>query len=111
LQLNYKILLQELRAVLDQYGLSLTVAIPASVEALELGYDIATISDLVTRFHVMTYDYHGSWEDFTHHHSPLGPHPKDNGTALGLNAVRSDLYDLGYYLIWTSGDGKGAPRY
>jgi len=34
---------------------------------------------------IMAYDFHGGWEDFTHHQAPLGPIPEDTGDNLMLN--------------------------
>jgi len=37
----------------------------------------------------MTYDFHGKWEDFTGHNSPLFAHSLENGEAASLNVVGS----------------------
>ncbi len=40
---------------------------------------------------VMTYDFHGKWEDRTGHNSPLYPRADEQGTARYLNMVREVL--------------------
>lgn len=37
---------------------------------------------------VMTYDYHGHWEDATAHNSPMFPSAFDSGSHIYHNVVR-----------------------
>ena len=37
--------------------------------------------------HVMTYDFHGSWEGYTGENSPLYKYPTDTGSNTYLNVV------------------------
>lgn len=53
--------------------LSLSLAVPASFEALAAGYDVPELNKHVDWFNVMTYDFHGDWERQVGHHSPLYP--------------------------------------
>ncbi|XP_022669699.1 probable chitinase 10 isoform X2 [Varroa jacobsoni] len=53
--------------------LSLSLAVPASFEALAAGYDVLELNKHVDWFNVMTYDFHGDWERQVGHHSPLFP--------------------------------------
>jgi len=40
---------------------------------------------------VMTYDFHGTWERFTGHNSPLYQGSKDEDELIYFNIVRTDL--------------------
>ncbi|XP_028966665.1 probable chitinase 10 [Galendromus occidentalis] len=53
--------------------LSLSLAVPASFEALAAGYDVAELNKHIDWFNIMTYDFHGDWERQVGHHSPLFP--------------------------------------
>jgi chitinase len=88
---NYNLLLQAVRAKLDAQGrvdgktYYLTVAAPAGEKAI--GYfDIATVAGLVDWINIMTYDYHGPWDDPpnpippTGYNAPLSPNPNDPST-------------------------------
>ena len=41
----------------------------------------------------MTYDYHGKWEDFTGHNSPLFAHSQERDEAATLNVVSNYRVD------------------
>ncbi|XP_013421191.1 chitotriosidase-1, partial [Lingula anatina] len=51
--------------------LLLTAAVAAGVYAVDSGYDVLTIAKSVDFINLMAYDFHGSWEDTTGHHSAL----------------------------------------
>ncbi|XP_018011730.1 probable chitinase 10 isoform X2 [Hyalella azteca] len=53
--------------------LLLTAAVPASFEALAAGYDVPELSKYLDYFNVMTYDFHGHWNEEVGHNSPLQP--------------------------------------
>ena len=53
--------------------LLLTAAVPASYEAIEAGYDVPELAKYLDYINVMTYDFHGQWEDVVGHNSPLFP--------------------------------------
>lgn len=53
--------------------LLLTAAVPASFEAITAGYDVPEISKYLDYINVMTYDFHGQWEETVGHNSPLFP--------------------------------------
>lgn len=67
--------MQELSTALRSENLILTVAVSASQETIDAAYDVPSISESVDFIHLMTYDLHGSWETYTHHHSILYPYP------------------------------------
>ncbi len=43
--------------------LLLTAAVPASFEAIAAGYDVPELSKYLDYINVMTYDFHGQWEN------------------------------------------------
>ena len=53
--------------------LLLTAAVPASYEAIDSGYDVPELAKYLDYINVMTYDFHGQWEDLVGHNSPLFP--------------------------------------
>jgi chitinase len=66
-------LLQALRQEFDKEGFALTAAVSAGIPVIAAAYDIPLISQYLDHIHVMTYDFHGSWEMFTGINSPLYP--------------------------------------
>jgi len=57
----------------DNEKLLLTAAVPASFEAIAAGYDVPELSKYLDYINVMTYDFHGQWENRVGHNSPLFP--------------------------------------
>lgn len=53
--------------------LMLSAAVPASFEAINAGYDVPEINKYLDMINVMTYDFHGDWEQIVGHNSPLFP--------------------------------------
>lgn len=43
---------------------------------------------------VMTYDYHGTFEDVTGHHSPLYKGSQDTGNHAYLNTVSTGIHSV-----------------
>jgi chitinase len=81
-QERFTLLLKEVREQLDQaeqedgqeYALSAAVsADSAKVKGLEH----AEIKQYLDYVNVMTYDYHGSWNEYTNHQAPLYSNPND----------------------------------
>lgn len=73
-------LIRELRESFDGEAKSsarprllLSAAVPASFEAISAGYDVPTINKYLDFMNVMTYDFHGDWEQVVGHNSPLFP--------------------------------------
>lgn len=48
---------------------------------------------------VMTYDFHGNWDWFTGHHSPLYSRPQDTGSFVYLNTVSGGSHTVICQLI------------
>ncbi|XP_030623567.1 acidic mammalian chitinase-like [Chanos chanos] len=65
--------------------LMLTAAVAAGKGNIDGGYEIAKIARYLDFVNVMTYDFHGSWETFTGHHSPLYRGPHDAGDFIYFN--------------------------
>jgi len=57
----------------DNEKLLLTAAVPASFEAIAAGYDVPELAKYLDYINVMTYDFHGQWENRVGHNSPLFP--------------------------------------
>ncbi|KAM6217320.1 chitinase-3-like protein 1 [Rhynchocyon petersi] len=51
--------------------LLLSAAVSAGKVALDNGYDVSEISQHLDFINLMTYDFHGAWDQTTGHHSPL----------------------------------------
>lgn len=69
------------------YGMVLTASVAPTMEIASQAYDIPSISQHVHFVSVMTYNFHGPWDPYTHHHSALYPFTEDTGNNLYLNAV------------------------
>ncbi|XP_056588210.1 acidic mammalian chitinase-like [Triplophysa dalaica] len=83
-----KELLEAYKAEGDATGrprLLLSAAVSAGKKIIDDGYEIAEISKYLDFINVMTYDFHGSWQRFTGHNSPLYNGSKDTGDNIYLN--------------------------
>ncbi|XP_062397938.1 acidic mammalian chitinase-like [Sardina pilchardus] len=65
--------------------LMLTAAVAAGKDTIDAGYEIAEIAKYLDFISVMTYDFHGTWESFTGHNSPLFRGSKDTGKLINFN--------------------------
>ncbi|XP_046436425.1 acidic mammalian chitinase-like isoform X1 [Neodiprion fabricii] len=86
---NFVLLLQELRALFDEYDLILSAALGASEGTASISYDIPGISKYLDIVNIMEYDFHGSWDNFTGHNTPLYAARRENTTfeqTLNINA-------------------------
>lgn len=81
-EVNATLLLRELRRELDLRGAAagrrylLSAATPAAAWSLD-HFEIAKVAAVVDFLNVMTYDFHGSWEDRTGFNSPIRAAPGD----------------------------------
>lgn len=79
---NYTLFVKELREQLDQQSLidgntyEISVASPAGYDKMA-NFDLAGMADYIDWFNVMTYDYHGAWENSTNHQASLYASPDD----------------------------------
>ncbi|KAL0970436.1 hypothetical protein UPYG_G00241900 [Umbra pygmaea] len=81
---RFTVLCRELLEAFDAEGnetsrprLLLTAAVPAEKGTIDTGYEIREISKYLDFINVKTYDFHGPWETFTGHNSPLYSGSKD----------------------------------
>ncbi|XP_073907121.1 acidic mammalian chitinase [Castor canadensis] len=88
----FTVLVQEIREAFEQEAkqvnkprLMVTAAVAASISSIQSGYQIPQLSQYLDFIHVMTYDFHGSWDDYTGENSPLYRFPTDTGTNAYLN--------------------------
>ncbi|KAL0970437.1 hypothetical protein UPYG_G00241910, partial [Umbra pygmaea] len=89
---RFTLLCKELLEAFDAEGkatsrprLLLTAAVAAGKGTIDTGYEIGEISKYLDFINVMTYDFHGSWETFTGHNSPLYRGSKDTGDQIYFN--------------------------
>nr|XP_057911281.1 acidic mammalian chitinase-like isoform X2 [Doryrhamphus excisus] len=65
--------------------LMLTAAVSAGKRTIDAGYEISAIAKYLDFINVMTYDFHGAWEQFTGHNSPLYRSSHDTGDLIYFN--------------------------
>ncbi|XP_068275372.1 acidic mammalian chitinase-like [Nyctibius grandis] len=102
----FTVLIKEMLAAFEQEAkqvnkprLLITAAVSAGVSTIQTGYQIAELGKYMDYFHVMTYDFHGSWDGRTGENSPLYKGPSDTGDNIYFNVD----YAMNY---WKS---NGAP--
>ncbi|CAG0897863.1 unnamed protein product [Darwinula stevensoni] len=94
-RLNYAALVREMRIAFDDTDLLLTTAVSPNKFTIEDSYDIQALLESMDFLNVMTYDYHGAWENFTHHNAPLYGHPMDEGNFTYFNVEATVDFWLG----------------
>ena len=99
---NFTALLAAIRSELDARtpGALLTIAVPAG-PSLIAHYDIAALPTLVDWVNVMSYDFHGAWENRTGFNAPLAPAPGDPNPSAASFTVSAAAQ------AWVAG---GMPR-
>ncbi|XP_041801981.1 acidic mammalian chitinase-like [Chelmon rostratus] len=65
--------------------LMISAAVAAGKGTIDAGYEIAEMAKYLDFINVMTYDFHGTWESVTGHHSPLYKGSQDIGDHVYLN--------------------------
>ncbi|XP_054472509.1 acidic mammalian chitinase-like [Anoplopoma fimbria] len=65
--------------------LMLTAAVAAGKGTIDAGFEIAEIAKELDFINVMTYDFHGTWEQFTGHNSPLYRGSEDFNDLIYFN--------------------------
>ncbi|XP_076044184.1 chitinase-3-like protein 1 [Oratosquilla oratoria] len=94
---NFITLLDELRVELDKHNLLLTAAVSAGKPTVDGAYDVKGMARNMDFLHIMTYDFHGAWENLTHHNAPLKGYFADEGDMIYFNVAFGAQYwiDLG----------------
>ncbi|KAK3740875.1 hypothetical protein RRG08_011337 [Elysia crispata] len=89
---RFTVLVQELRAAFNAEGsqtnqpaLLLTAAVAAGKSRIDNAYDIPALSAELDFINLMTYDFHGGWENVTGHNSPLYAGDHESGDQRQLN--------------------------
>ncbi|NXN74580.1 CHIA chitinase, partial [Himantopus himantopus] len=102
----FTVLVKEMLAAFEQEAkqvnkprLMVTAAVAAGVSTIQAGYEIPELGKYLDYIHVMTYDFHGSWDRNTGENSPLYKGPADTGDYIYFNVD----YAMNY---WKS---NGAP--
>ncbi|KAJ8962572.1 hypothetical protein NQ318_000965, partial [Aromia moschata] len=70
-QANFVVLLNELRSALQPLGLLLSAAVSGGVANADVSYDFPAVSEALDMINVMVYDFHGAFDDYVGHVSPL----------------------------------------
>ncbi|XP_019325892.1 PREDICTED: acidic mammalian chitinase-like [Aptenodytes forsteri] len=89
----FTILVKEMPAAFEQEAtqvneprLMITAAVAAGLSSIQAGYQIPELGKYSDYIHVMTYDFHGSWDRNTGDNSPLYEGPADTGDYIYFNA-------------------------
>jgi len=119
---NYALLLADVRAKLDDLGSELgrtyeiSVASPAGLDKVA-NFNLAGLAPSVDFFNVMTYDFHGTWEDTTGHQAAFTGDPNgydietavyaylDAGVAPEQIVLGAPLYTRAWSGVADGGDG------
>ena len=119
---NYALLLADVRAKLDDLGSQLgktyeiSVASPAGLDKIA-NFNLAGLAPSVDFFNVMTYDFHGTWEDTTGHQAAFTGDPNgydietavyaylDAGVAPEQIVLGAPLYTRAWSGVADGGDG------
>lgn len=83
--------------ILFSHRLLLTMAVPAGIEYIDKGYDVAKLNKYLDWFNLLTYDYHSAYEPAVNHHSPLYPleEPSEYNFDSELNIVtRREIFAM-----------------
>ncbi|KAG0711282.1 Acidic mammalian chitinase [Chionoecetes opilio] len=82
---NFILLLSDLKEALHANGMMLTAAVSAGKGTIDAAYDIPGMAQHLDMVNLMTYDFHGDWDPYTHHQSGLYAHPDDTGDNAYFN--------------------------
>ena len=113
---NYTLLTQEIRRqfnaadALDGKHRLITIAAPAGYDKF-VNYELAAMSQSLDWMNIMTYDYHGSWENTTNHQAAIYGNPNDQSSLRDTYTV---AYTVDAYLRAGVAPDKlvlGAPIY
>ncbi|XP_056635629.1 chitinase-3-like protein 1 [Diorhabda sublineata] len=109
---NFVALLKDFSEVLKPKKLLLTAAVAGAVDKIESAYDVEKIMQYLDMINLMTYDYHGAFDNFVGHISPLHASPLDY--EHGRNATYTVSTGLEYWIYKNADISKinmGVPTY
>jgi len=92
---DFTILVEELGAALHAQGKILTAAVSPDPDRADVGYDVPRIFNAMDFVSIMDYDYHGAWDNFTGHNTPLYGRSDEGNTGHPQFNVNDTLH---YYL-------------
>lgn len=98
---NFVLLCMELHRVLNAAGKEFSIAVAAAEWSARISYDIPRVAANVDSIKIMTYDFHGSWNNFTGIHGAMYPGASD------VTAFQRQLNVNASVNFWIS---EGAPR-
>ena len=78
-------LVKELQTAFKPHGYVLSAAVSAGKPTVDIAYDVKQLNDLLDFINVMTYDFHGAWENKT-------------GNIIKIFPLMYDQFDI-YYLL------------
>ena len=67
----FTVLCKELKEAFAPHGLLLTAAVGMGIPTIDKAYEISEIVKYLDFINLMSYDLHGSWENFVGHNAPL----------------------------------------
>ena len=78
-------LVSELRAAFNPRGWLLSAAVSPAKNVIDAAYDVPSISRDLDWISVMTYDYHGHWDQMTGHVAPMYYHSETENEYFNAN--------------------------
>ncbi|GAB6032002.1 hypothetical protein CHUAL_010379 [Chamberlinius hualienensis] len=91
---NFVSLLKDLRAAFKNDWI-ISVAVAAPMYIINEAYDVPIISSLVDIINIMTYDYHGKWDNKTGHNCPLYQRADGHDAITNVNNTIHHYIRLG----------------
>ena len=76
----------------------MTATVSADADQIDSGYEIPAMAQYVDILNVMTFNFHGIWHPYTHHHAPLYQYAEDTKQELNVD------FAIDYYIY------KGFPK-
>ncbi|CRK97771.1 CLUMA_CG011150, isoform A [Clunio marinus] len=89
---NFILLLRDLHSRFSLSNFTLSIAVAPEKWRSEKSYDIPRLVEYVDFINLMTYDFHGSWDETVGHHTQMFPHHGDSSYIKELNCAASISY-------------------
>ncbi len=97
-KVNFTLLLQEIRTVIDEYGITvgkpmfLTVAVGAAEDRMD-DVEWDNVNQILDIINLMSYDFFGAWDPITNHNAPLYA-PAQGDPTFNTNYAVNKLVDF-----------------